>query len=395
MWWILESLAVLAAAWGLGRLAKLARLPALLGMIAGGVLVANLISPTLPASTGFALSDMSPTIRLVVLAVVLLRAGLGLGLSDLRRTGAWALGFGLIPMLADATAVAAAGVWLLGLAWAPAFVLGFWVAAISPAIVIPGLMEILDRRSGQNRRLPQALLAGAPLDNIAAIVGLGLALDLALASGGDCTAALLHIPWSLGFGAAFGVGLGFLLAWLFNASKPHPRPDTGLLWLTACCLIPACQAVDASVVIAVLVMGVCLRARLAPERSAQLQAGLAKLWAVVQLALFGLIGYALDLGPLAGVGIWLLAVVGIGQAGRLIGSLAFASLLPLAFGQRLASYLAYMPKATIQAAFAGLALDRGLAEGALILSAGVLAVVILAPLGSLALSRGAERLLPS
>ena len=387
-------MAVLLAAWGLGRLAKLARLPALLGMIAGGVLVANLLSPALPASSGFSLGDMSPTIRLVVLAVVLLRAGLGLGLSDLRRTGVWAVGLGLVPMLADATAVAAAGVWLLGLGWAPAFVLGFLVAAISPAIVIPGLMEILDRRSGQDRRLPQALLAGAPLDNIAAIVGLGLALDLSLATGGEWTAALLHIPWSLGMGAAFGIGLGLLLAWLFQVSKAHPRPDTGLIWLTACGLIPACQAVDASVVIAVLAMGVSLRARLAPERSAQLQTGLAKLWGVVQLALFGLIGYALDLGPLAGVGIWLAAVVGIGQAGRLIGTLGFASLLPIGFGQRLACYLAYMPKATIQAAFAGLALDRGLAEGALILSAGVLAVVILAPLGSFALQRGADRLLP-
>lgn len=393
-WWIIEVGGLLAAAWCLGWVARKLGLPALLGMLAGGVLVGHLLAPVLLEGR-WSLALVSPSVRLAVLAVVLLRAGLGLSLGDLKRAGGRAVALGAIPMLADAAAVTLAGAWLLELPLATAAVLGFLVAAISPAIVIPGLLELIDRRRGKDRHLPNALLAGAPLDSILAVLGLGVCLDLALAAPGDWLTTLAHLPWTIAAGAGLGIGAGFGLAVWLGRGRPARRADTALVWLAACGLIPLCDLIGASYVIAILAVGSTLLARLAADRVAQLQRGLTGLWNVVQVALFALIGHALDLGPLAGVGLALVGVVLIGQLGRALGSLTATAGKALTARERLACILAYIPKATIQAAFAGLPLDRGLAQGDLLMSAAVLAIVLTAPLGSLALTRGTAALLPA
>ena len=384
----------MAAAVILSRLTEGIRLPGVIGALGAGVIAAQVLFPLLPAGLpGPSLAVVSPHLRMAVLGVVLLRVGFSLTPGDLRGAGGLAVGLGLLPMVGDALAAALAGALLLGLAPPTALVLGFLVAAISPAIVIPGLMELLERRAGPARRLPTALLVGAPLDNIAAVLALGVVLDLALTSGGAWVLALARLPVQL----AGGVAAGAAGAWLFTRIVPgslgQGGPGAALLWALAVGLGLLCPLAGLSPVLAVLALGFGLQ-RWAPERVGGLSLGLAGAWRWAQPLLFGLIGAAVKIAPLARAGLSYVAVILAGQVGRTAGAFLATWRAKLTPAQRLACVLAYLPKATIQAAFAGVPLARGLARGEDLLAVAVLAIVITAPIGMFALHRGAERLLP-
>ncbi len=381
--------AALIAAWLLARLLRPAGLPPVVGMVIGGALVGNTLGLSLGsmglAVDGLATDDVARPVRLAVLAVVLLRAGLALSMQDLRRGGPLALRLGIVPLLCDAAAVACGGVLLLGLAWPVALVLGFTVAAISPAIVIPGLLELLGRARRSDRPVVKAALTGAPLDNISAVLLLGLALSLALGDGGGVSATLSAAGLEIGGGLAAGLAAGELGAWLLGKLKPSHR--TALLaWLLAGGVVAAGEMLGFSSVLAVIVAGMVLRSRNRRIRKA-LEEGLGRIWAVVQVALFGLIGLAVELGPLRDVGLLLVVVIVLGQLARGGGSWLATTGAALPTRQRLACAAAYVPKATIQAAFGSLALDRGLPEGGVILTAAVLSIVLCAPVGAVALQR--------
>ena len=393
IWLVLQIATVLAVAVGLGHGAKRLGLPSLLGMIVGGALAANAVFPYLPAPEELSLSAVSSPGRLVVLAIVLLRAGLGLSRNDLRQAGGLAVGLGIVPMLGDAALVTVGGVLLLDLSLGSALALGFLVAAISPAIVIPGMIDLLGRRSGGARRVPTALLAGAPLDNIAAVAALGIVLDVVLSGGTSLAWTLARIPWSIGGGLAFGVTVGWLLVHLVRRLGGPAWAKAGIVWVTACGLIPLSGSMGVSFVIAILCVGVTIRA-IDAQLTETLSPSLASLWGVAQVVLFGFIGAALDLGPLAQTGLAALAIILLGQLGRAASVFVVTHPARLRWRERWACVCSYLPKATIQAAFAGLPLDRGLADGAIMLSTAILAVVVMAPVGVVALRRGADRLLP-
>lgn len=403
----LQALVVLTLAWVLAQVAKVLRLPPLLGMLAAGVLAGNLLLVNLPHPTGLELGEVGSTARMMALAVVLVRAGLGIAASDVRRAGRLAVSLGVIPMLCDAVFVAVAAYLLLDLPLTVCAVMGFLVAAISPAIVIPGMLEITESRRGTARNVPTALLAGAPLDNIVALVGLGVALDVALSTGESWLWTVVSVPYSVGIGAAMGIAAGFFTAVAYSRLSPLEskscraftakltRLAPGLVWLIGCALLPLSAIIDVSPVIAILAYGAILRERLPADAVTKLSVGLSQIWSVVQYVLFASIGFALDLEPLATVGLAACAIILLGQVGRTIGTFAATAQTSLRFRERLACVLAYMPKATIQAAFAAVPLERGLVGGETVLSVGVLAVVIMAPLGVMTLHRGAEALLPS
>lgn len=379
------------------RLAERIGLPPLLGMIAGGVVFGAFPLPgdVLPGD-GWRLQHFSSVARLAVLAVVLLRAGLGISRDELKRAGGLGLRLGILPLLGDAALLTLGAAWLLGLPLSSALVLGFLVAAISPAIVIPGLLDLLERDpSGPHRRTLTALLVAAPLDNILALVAMGVALDAALVGGGLGAGFVGALAWKVGVGTVAGLAVGTTLGQL--AARPGSRlldggSDVVLLWGVAGFLVVAGGELGFSFVLAILAVGYALRAR-APAVVKGMDAGLKRVWGVAQYALFGLIGAAIQLGPARRAGLALLAIVALGQLGRAAGNLLATSRSGLTVRERAACVCAFVPKATIQAAFAALALDRGLADGGVILTAGVLAVLITAPLGVMTLHRGTARLL--
>ncbi len=370
-----------ALAWLAARALRSTPLPPVVGMVVGGVVAGALVQ--VPAAGlelplgSWELPALSRGARLAVLAVVLLRAGLALSRRDLRRGGPLALRLGLLPMLGDAAAVALAGRVLLDLSWPVAFVLGFTVAAISPAIVIPGLLDMM---KGRHRAVP-SLLAGAPLDNIAAVVALGLALSFALGENVDAAgvsrAALVEVVGGIALGA---VGGAWAAVGLRRPGAP-PRIAGVAVWALAAALVWTAERFGLSSVLAVVAAGVVLRA-LVPRGLDALQQGLGWIWSGAQYVLFGLIGLSLDLGPLRDAGLLLVAVIVLGQAGRLVAALAATATDGMSLRERAACAGVYVPKATIQAAFGSLALDRGLVEGDRILAAAVLSIVICAPIGT-------------
>lgn len=387
----LALLLVLAAL--LARLAHRLGLPALLGMIAAGVVMRNV--PALELA-GPALETFSAEIRLAILAVVLLRAGLGLSPSDFRRAGGLVLGLGAIPMLGDATLVAVGGRYLLGLSWEGALVLGLVVAAISPAIVITGLLDLLARADERTRKPLIALLASAPLDNILAVVGLGVALDLLLGGGVSWSVTALQLPLQILGGVLAGWVVGKLACVGILRLPPGKAADwtaVVFLWASAGLLIWAGRAWSFSFVLAIIALGATLRSSAGRRRVEGVEVGLASVWSVAQYALFGLIGAAVSLGPLGRIGLAAVGAIALGQLGRALGSWLVTAGSDLTPRERLACVLCHIPKATIQAAFAGLPLDRGLPDGEVILSVGVLAIVLTAPLGVVALHKGAATLL--
>lgn len=384
----LQTLALVVGTVLLARLAESLRLPSLLGMIAAGAVLA-----TIPPGEGVDLADVASPCRLAVLAVVLLRAGLGLSIDDVRRSGRLAIKVGVIPLLLDAGVVALGGHLLLDLEPSSAVALGFLVAAISPAIVIPGLIDILGSLTGERRRGPAALLTAAPLDNVIAVVALGIAVDVAVQEQTSLTALLLGIPATLATGVGAGLATGVVLAAARRrapAWADHPSA-TFVLWVAAGGLTVLGQLTGGSFVLAILACGAAVR-QLAPDAAEHLAERLGKVWEVAQYALFGLIGFAVDLGPIAPLGAAAVGVLLLGQLGRAAGSWLSTADSGLGTRERLACILSFIPKATIQAAFAGLALDRGVAGGDIVLGVGVLAIVLTAPVGVIALNRGAARL---
>ena len=384
---LLQAAALIAAALALAALARRVGLPPLLGMIAGGVAVRALL-PGAPGAPD--LDAVAPPIRLAILAVVLLRAGLGLSRDDLRAAGALAIRLGLLPLAGDALLVAIAGAWLLGLPAAPAAVLGCTVAAISPAIVIPGMIDLLRDRVGSSRRVPTALLAAAPIDNLVAVVGLGVAIDLATAGEVHGTRALASVPLSIAGGALAGGLAGLALG---RATRRWPTGiglrGAALAWALAVGLVVTGEQLGISFVVAILALGFATRV-VDPHAAEALSGTLRRVWEVVQVGLFGLIGWAVDLGPLAAAGLALAAVVVAGQLGRAAGSWVATAGSGLGPRARVACILGFVPKATIQAAFAALPLDRGLADGETILAAGALAIVLTAPIGVVLVGRLGE-----
>ncbi len=391
---LLELALLLGLAWPMSKLAERTAMPGVLGALAAGVLAGQVLFPLLPGpGPGPTLAVVSPHLRMAVLAVVLLRVGFSLNPAELRSAGGLALSLGLVPMLGDALGAALAATLLLDMALPAALCCGFLVAAISPAIVIPGLMELLERRTGRARRLPTALLVGAPLDNIAAVLALGAVLDLAVSGGGEWTGALGRLPLQVAGGVLLGAAAGWPFARLLPARFAAGPTGATLLWAVGLGLILACQRLGLSAVLAVLACGFTVQLS-APYMVRGLALGLSGIWNWAQLLLFGLIGAAVNLGPLRQAGLLYALVILAGQGGRALASSMATAGAGLSRNERLACVLAYLPKATIQAAFAGLPLSRGLPEGEALLTLAAMAIVLTAPLGTIALHRGADRLLP-
>jgi len=401
----LDCVLLALATYLLARLVTLTGLPALLGMIAAGTLVATLDLPA--GMAGPRLEDWSSPVRVAIPTVLLLRAGLGISLPQLRRLGSLGLRLGVIPLLADAVVLWAASIWLLDLEPVVAAVLAFLVAALSPAIVLPGLLALIEARSpdSRSRGVLGALLVGAPLDNVLALVLMGVALDASLTGAAGMDSLAVALLWKVGLGLCTGLLAGWLLARVLVCSLRLQQPMLvlvsvgtvagGLLW--------AGERFQFSFILAHVAMGLALR-QVAPPVVEALDRALKQVWGVAQYALFGLIGAALEVEAVLAAGLAVSAVVLLGQGGRLVGSYAATLGAGLTAKERLACALAYVPKATIQAAFAAMPLDRVLAAGAgaqlsrsdaeLILCAGVLSVVITAPVGAVLLNRVVDRLLP-
>jgi NhaP-type Na+/H+ or K+/H+ antiporter len=370
----------------LGELAGLLRLPKLTGMIAAGILLGSLgwLDP--------ALLGISADLRKIALIIILTRAGLNLELSDLKKCGRPALLLSFVPAACEIVGVTQL---LLGLDIAEAATMGSVLAAVSPAVIVPKMLKLMEEKRGTDKQIPQMILAGASMDDVFVIVM--FSVFSGLCAGGEVSAfSIVNIPVSILLGAAVGAVCGVLMALLFR--KLHMRDSVkvilvmslAFLLVTLEDLLP--DYIGFSGLVAVMTAGIALRQR-EPERAVRISAKYSKLWTAAELMLFVLVGAEVDLNSIGGIWLPVLGVILGALAFRCAGVFLCLLRTRLCLKERLFCMLAYTPKATVQAAIGGVPLAMGLACGNVILSGAVLAILVTATAGAFLIDLTAPRLL--
>ena len=373
----------------LGAAARKLHLPALVGMLLAGILLgpfgADLLSP--------ALLSVSADLRRLALILILLRAGLSLDLGSLRRSGRSAVLLCFLPAACEVLGMGLLAPRLLGVSVLDAAILGAVVGAVSPAVIVPRMLDLMEAGYGTEQGIPQMVLAGASVDDVFVVVL--FSSFTGMASGGRFSpAALAGVPVSILLGAA--LGLGGLLARFF-ARFPLRDSAKAILLLALSILLTALEdrlgsRVPFSGLLAVLGTGLGLYRR-QPAAAQRLAAKFGRLWVAAEILLFALVGAQLNLEYAAASGRAAVLLVLGALCFRALGVLLCMAGGPLNPKERLFAVLAYLPKATVQAAIGGVPLAMGLSCGQVVLTVAVIAILLTAPLGAFAIDVSYRRLL--
>ncbi len=367
------------------------KLPGLLGMIATGILlgpyVLNLISSDI--------LTISSDLRKIALIVILLRAGLSLDLNDLKKVGRPAILMCFIPATLEIGAITALAPLLLNISYIEGAILGAVVAAVSPAVVVPRMIQLIDKGYGKKHSIPQLIMAGASVDDIYVIVLFASFMDLYDGAAFNFM-SLLNVPISIITGIAFGIIIGLMLIRLFK--KVHMRDTIKvLIILSASFVIIYIEelikpVLPLSGLLAIMALGGTILAVYQPL-AVRLKAKFGKVWVGAEIILFVLVGAAVDISYVPQAGIAAIVILICALAARMVGvglSVAGTKLTPK---ERLFSALAYLPKATVQAAIGSIPLSRGVEAGNTILVVAVMAIILTAPIGALGIDRTYKQLL--
>ncbi len=368
------------------------RLPRLLGMLAAGMLLGPYALNWIDGSV----LGISAQVRQIALVVIMLRAGLSLNINDLKKVGRPALLMCCVPAVFEILGFVAIGPPLLHISVLDAAMIGCILAAVSPAVIIPKMLKIMEVGYGVKQGIPQMILAGASVDDVFVIVLFTGFTNLAQ-TGEFSALALLQIPISIAFGVALGAAVGFALAKFFQKIAVNDLVKVIVL-LCVSFLFTALETflkdkpVTFAAMLAVIAMGVALLKVNAPTAKA-VQPKFAQLWGFAEVLLFVLVGAMIDFTYAADYGlVCILAVLGA-LVFRMAGVWVCMLKTSLNNKERLFCMIAYIPKATVQAAIGGIPLAMGLPCGMLAVTAAVLAIIATAPAGAFGIELTYQKLL--
>lgn len=369
---------VLLSGFVFGELFGKLRLPKLTGMIAAGIALGSL------GLLDEKLLGISAELRKIALVIILLRAGMNLKLSDLKKIGRPAALLCFVPACFEMAGTVLLAPPLLGLSITEAAVMGAVLAAVSPAVIVPKMLKLMEERRGTDKLIPQMILAGASIDDVFVIVM--FSVFSGIEQGGELsTLTLLNIPLSLVLGAAAGAAVGLLLALLFR--KIHIRDSAKVIVVLSCAfLLTAAEdalsgRVGFSGLVAVMAAGLFMGVK-AQEQTQRVSAKLGKLWCGAEIVLFVLVGAAVDIGAAAESGVKALLLIAGALVLRSAGVFLCLIGTKLTAKERLFCAFSYLPKATVQAAIGGVPLAMGMACGQKVLSVAVIAILLTATLGA-------------
>lgn len=375
-------LAGLAMAGICGRLG----LPRIIGMLFTGILLGPNVFNLLDSS----ILLISPQLRQMALIIILLKAGLSLNLSDLRQVGRPAVMMSFVPASFEILAFLLFGPFILGISRVEAALLGSVLAAVSPAVVIPRMVQLMEEKYGTDKSIPQMIMAGASCDDIFVIVL--FSTFLGMAQGGSVRAAdFLNIPVSIVLGILLGAVFGYGLSRFFERAyeKKHYIRNSMkvVIVLGMSFLLMSVEAwledvVSVSGLLAVVSMACMIKIKSAPIVSKRLSEKFGKLWVAAEVMLFVLVGAAVDIRYTLGAGAAAVLMIAIALGFRAVGVCLCLAGTKLNRRERLFGIIAYLPKATVQAAIGSVPLAAGLPCGQLVLSVAVLSILITAPLGA-------------
>ncbi len=375
----------------MGWICKKVKLPSLIGMLATGIILGPYALNLLDAD----ILGISAELRKIALIIILTRAGLGLDLSGLKKIGRPAILMCFVPATFELIGILIFGPKLMGLTLLEAAVMGAVLAAVSPAVVVPRMVKLMDEGYGVKEGIPQLILAGASVDDVYVIVLFSTFVGMMQGESASIV-SFLNIPVSIILGILIGLALGFLLTLFFK--KVHIRDTMKvLIVLSVSFILVALEdmmttAITFSALISVMFIGIGMKKMREPVAK-RLSAKYEKLWVGAEVFLFVLVGATVNIGYLGKVGVKALIVIAGAMAFRMLG--VFVCLIGTILNkkERLFAMLAYIPKATVQAAIGGIPLALGLACGDTVLTVAVLAIVLTAPLGAFAIDLSYKKFL--
>lgn len=363
-----------------GWICKKLHLPALFGMILAGILIGPYVLNLLDSS----ILDISAQIRKIALVIILIRAGLKLSLADLKKVGRPAILLCFLPASAELLGMLLLAPKLLGISVLEAAVLGSVVAAVSPAVVVPGMIKLMDEGYGTDKGIPQMILAGASVDDVFVIVLFTTFTGMAQH---DTVSVMqfVNIPVSLITGISIGLLTGMGLTVLFD--KIHQRDMVRVLIVMGCSLllVSAEDGLSGMIPFASLIAVMCLgmAIRMKKENLAKrLSQTYDQLWVGAEVFLFVLVGASVQIESAKSAGLKSIALIFGVLLFRMIGVYLCVLGTKLNQKERFFCMFAYTPKATVQAAIGGVPLAMGLACGNMVLTVSVISILITAPLGA-------------
>ena len=382
---------------GLSKLFEKLRLPGLLGMILTGIIlgeysknyIVNILK--LDFLEPFFISDkilsISSDLRLCALIVILIRAGLGIDRESLKKIGNVALKMSCIPCLFEGFTIMMVTHLLLGFPLPICGTLGFIIAAVSPAVVVPEMLSLKEKNLGKEREIPTLILAGASIDDIFAITLFSSFLSLSLGKNVNIYKEFLTIPLSIIIGIVLGGVIGIILVKFFK--KYHIR-DTrkAIIFLMVGIIFHQLETLNIfpiASLLGIMTMGFIILEKY-PILAKRLSTKFNKIWVFSEIILFVLIGAAVNIEVIfssSSVGV---IIVFIGLIGRMLGVGVSLFGSNLNKKERLFCGLSYIPKATVQAAISGIPLAMGVPHGEILLAIGVLSIIISVPIGVIAVS---------
>jgi len=381
---------VLLGGWLFSRIFEYIRLPGVIGMLVFGVLTGVIFNRLLPE--GYLAA--APLLRTLALVIILLRAGLGLNKQALAKAGVQAILMSFVPCLFEGFALMFMFMQFFAFPMEVAGLTGFMLAAVSPAVIVPSMLELQARGLGARNGVHTIILAGASADDVFAISLFTIFLGLSTHQVADFSNLIVQIPLKLTGGLLLGVLAGLALTWFFRHRYKSIRATEKSLIVLAISLL--CVEVGDRTTVAGL-LGVMTIGFLLLEKSSvvahELSQKYAKIWIYAQIILFTGLGLSLDVTTVFDLGLKGVLVILAGLVFRSAGVLLSTAFSPLNMKERWFCVIAYIPKATVQAALGAIALQVGIPQGESILAIAVLAIFLTAPLGLMGIRLTSQRLL--
>jgi NhaP-type Na+/H+ or K+/H+ antiporter len=381
----------------MGAICQKLKMPRIIGMLVTGIVLGPYVLDFLDPS----ILSISSELRKLALIIILLKAGLSLDLKDLKKAGRPAILMSFVPATCEIAGYILFAPLLLGINRIEAAVMGAVLGAVSPAVVIPRMVMLMEEKYGTKKAIPQMIMAGASCDDIFVIVLFTTFLSMAQGGSADII-DFVNIPVSIVLGILLGAVTGYGLYLFFETSYAHKhcvRNSTKvIIVLGFSMLLVSIEGwlegkVSVSGLLAVVSMACVIKIKSTASVSKRLSEKFGKLWIAAEVVLFVLVGAAVDIRYTLSAGIAAVFIIFIALIFRTAGVLICTIKTKLNMKERIFCVIAYLPKATVQAAIGSVPLAAGLACGKIILSVAVLAIIITAPLGALGIDNTYKKLL--
>lgn len=381
----------------MGAICRKLKLPRIIGMLVTGIALGPYVLDWLDPS----ILSISADLRKMALIIILLKAGLSLDLQDLKKAGRSAVLLSFVPASCELLGYALLAPVILGITRVEAAVMGAVLAAVSPAVVVPRMVSLMEKKYGTDKAIPQMILAGASCDDIFVIVLFTTFLGMAQGGSADMM-DFVNIPVSIVLGILLGAVVGYGLYLFFEtayARKHCVRNSMKvIIVLGFSFLLIAIEGwlegkIAVSGLLAVVSMACVIKLKSTAFVSKRLSEKFGKLWLAAEVMLFVLVGAAVDIRYTLKAGVAAIIMILAALVFRSIGVLLCVAGTKLTWKERLFCVIAYLPKATVQAAIGSVPLAAGLSCGNIVLSVAVMAIVITAPLGALGIDSSYKKLL--